>query len=117
MIGKTCATALHQHRRGLSGGGGHAKERGPPERPVTSAGIVVSNRSPPPVDVESLRRRFLAREAAVGVIGLGYVGLPLIGAVASAGFAVVGFDIDVEKVALLNAGRSYIRHISDASIA
>jgi UDP-N-acetyl-D-glucosamine dehydrogenase len=77
----------------------------------------VSNRPSPPVDVESLRRRFLAREAVVAVIGLGYVGLPLIGAVASAGFAVVGFDIDAEKVALLNAGRSYIRHIPDASIA
>jgi UDP-N-acetyl-D-glucosamine dehydrogenase len=77
----------------------------------------LSNRSPPHLDVESLRRRFLAREAAVGVIGLGYVGLPLVGAIASAGFAVVGFDTDAEKVALLNAGRSYIRHIPDAAIA
>jgi UDP-N-acetyl-D-glucosamine dehydrogenase len=101
----------------LSGGGGHAKERRPPETPVTSAGIVVSNRSLPQVDVESLRRRYLDREATVGVIGLGYVGLPLIGAIASAGFTVVGFDVDAEKVALLNAGRSYIRHIADASIA
>jgi UDP-N-acetyl-D-glucosamine dehydrogenase len=77
----------------------------------------VSDRPLPPVDVEQLRRRFVAREASVGVIGLGYVGLPLIGAIAAAGFEVVGFDIDAEKVALLNAGRSYIRHIPDASIA
>ena len=77
----------------------------------------MSKRSPSPVDVEQLRRRFLARDAAIGVIGLGYVGLPLIGAIASAGFAVVGFDTDAEKVALLNGGRSYIRHIPDASIA
>jgi UDP-N-acetyl-D-glucosamine dehydrogenase len=70
----------------------------------------------PAVDVEALHRRFIAREATIGVIGLGYVGLPLVGAVAGSGFAVLGFDIDAEKVAQLNAGRSYIRHIPDATI-
>ena len=70
-----------------------------------------------PVDVETLHRRFCAREAVVGVIGLGYVGLPLVGAIAASGFSVLGFDIDAEKVALLNDGRSYIRHIPDATIA
>jgi UDP-N-acetyl-D-glucosamine dehydrogenase len=68
------------------------------------------------VDVEALHRRFVAREAAVGVIGLGYVGLPLVGAILGSGFTVLGFDIDAEKVAQLNAGRSYIRHIPDATI-
>jgi len=77
----------------------------------------MSKQSTPAVAVEALRRRLIARDAGIGVIGLGYVGLPLIGAIASAGFGVVGFDIDAEKVALLNAGRSYIRHIPDASIA
>ncbi len=77
----------------------------------------MSSRSPERVDVEALRRRFVAREANIGIIGLGYVGLPLVGAVAGAGFRVVGFDVDAEKVALLNAGRSYIRHIPDAAIA
>jgi UDP-N-acetyl-D-glucosamine dehydrogenase len=86
----------------------------------------VSNRSSPgaaagvaarAADVEALHRRFLAREATIGVIGLGYVGLPLVGAIAASGFSVLGFDIDAEKVALLNAGRSYIRHIPDAMIA
>ena len=70
----------------------------------------------PIVDVEALHRRFVAREATIGVIGLGYVGLPLVGAVAGSGFTVLGFDIDAEKVAQLNAGRSYIRHIPDATI-
>jgi len=69
------------------------------------------------IDIEALRRRLVARAAAVGVIGLGYVGLPLVGAIAGAGFRVVGFDIDPVKVAELNAGRSYIRHIPDADIA
>jgi len=99
----------------LSKGRGRARTaRG--NEPI-EAGISLSNRFSTAVDVEGLRRRFVAREASVGVIGLGYVGLPLIGAIASAGFGVVGFDIDAEKVRLLNAGRSYIRHIADASIA
>jgi UDP-N-acetyl-D-glucosamine dehydrogenase len=70
-----------------------------------------------PADVAAIRRRFLARDARIGVIGLGYVGLPLVGAIAESGFTVVGFDVDGEKVAALNAGRSYIRHIADANIA
>jgi UDP-N-acetyl-D-glucosamine dehydrogenase len=48
------------------------------------------------------------RSATVGVIGLGYVGLPLSAAIAAAGFRTVGFDVDPAKVAALNAGRSYI---------
>ena len=77
----------------------------------------MSNRSAPAaIDVAALRRRFVAREAVIGVIGLGYVGLPLVGAVAESGFAVVGFDVDADKVTLLNAGRSYIKHIPDAVI-
>ena len=89
----------------------------PLQRGRTAADQNVSSRSSKRVDVEALRRRFVACDAVVGVIGLGYVGLPLVGAVAGAGFRVVGFDIDAEKAALLNAGRSYIRHIPDAAIA
>jgi UDP-N-acetyl-D-glucosamine dehydrogenase len=53
------------------------------------------------------------RSAVVGIIGLGYVGLPLARAFAGRGFRVLGFDIDPHKVAKLNAGRSYIKQIPD----
>ena len=56
------------------------------------------------------------RSARVGVIGLGYVGLPLCLAFERAGFPVTGFDVDQEKVNSLNRGRSYIKHFSDAQI-
>jgi UDP-N-acetyl-D-glucosamine dehydrogenase len=51
------------------------------------------------------------KTAAIGVIGLGYVGLPLVIAFEKAGFKVMGFDVDGEKVDLLNKGKSYIKHI------
>ena len=78
----------------------------------------MSNKSSqiPSPHADALCRRFLKRDASIGVIGLGYVGLPLVGAIAASGFKVVGFDVDPEKVALLNAGRSYIRHIPNAMI-
>ena len=65
----------------------------------------------------SLLDRIVRRDAAVGVIGLGYVGLPLVQTFAAQGFRVTGFDIDADKVAELSAGRSYIRHIPAETIA
>jgi UDP-N-acetyl-D-glucosamine dehydrogenase len=59
----------------------------------------------------SLEEKITARHANVGIIGLGYVGLPLVIAFCKAGFRVTGFDIDSKKVAMLEGGRSYIRHI------
>lgn len=56
-------------------------------------------------------------EAKIGVIGLGYVGLPLVIEFCRAGFRTTGFDIDPEKIVMLNAGRSYIRHISPSDLA
>lgn len=56
-------------------------------------------------------------EETIAVIGLGYVGLPLARLFADRGFRVRGFDTDPEKVAALNAGRSYIQHIPDAAVA
>ena len=56
------------------------------------------------------------RQARVGVIGLGYVGLPLAAAAASAGFRTIGFDNDPGKPVQLNAGRSYIDAVSDAAL-
>lgn len=56
------------------------------------------------------------RTAVIGIIGLGYVGLPLLLRYAYSGFKVMGFDIDPDKVEKLNAGESYIEHISSKSI-
>jgi UDP-N-acetyl-D-glucosamine dehydrogenase len=66
---------------------------------------------------DPLHDRVRARTARVGVIGLGYVGLPLARAFAAAGFTVTGFDVDAAKVEKLSAGRSYIKQIPDADIA
>jgi UDP-N-acetyl-D-glucosamine dehydrogenase len=54
--------------------------------------------------------------ARIGVIGLGYVGLPLACLFAEKGFSVTGFDIDPKKIDVLNAGRSYIKHIPASRI-
>ncbi len=65
---------------------------------------------------KTLLARIRERSATVGVIGLGYVGLPLARAFSMAGYRVLGFDIDPEKVAKLNAGGSYIKQIPTAAI-
>ena len=67
--------------------------------------------------VTALIDRIGARTARIGVIGLGYVGLPLVRAFHDKGFPVLGFDVDPEKVTALKDGRSYIRQIPDAKIA
>ena len=64
-----------------------------------------------------LLERIHARSAEIGVIGMGYVGLPLALTTAQAGFSVTGFDVDEEKVGALNGGRSYIAHIESGTIA
>ena len=56
------------------------------------------------------------RRATVGVIGLGYVGLPLIIEFGKAGFKVIGFDSDADKIRSLYGGRSYIKHIPSREI-
>jgi UDP-N-acetyl-D-glucosamine dehydrogenase len=70
---------------------------------------------------EALASRLLAaigdRTARVGVIGLGYVGLPLVELFAGKGFPVLGLDIDQVKVERLEAGESYIGHISSERVA
>jgi UDP-N-acetyl-D-glucosamine dehydrogenase len=59
----------------------------------------------------------LNRQVRVGIIGLGYVGLPLAVEFAKAGLRVTGIDVDVEKVKAINAGRSYLRDVPSAEIA
>src|SRR5438477_11420136 len=63
-----------------------------------------------------LSSRIESRKAKIGVIGLGYVGLPLCRAFAFGGFPVLGFDVDPRKIELLRAGRGYLKHIPDADI-
>jgi UDP-N-acetyl-D-glucosamine dehydrogenase len=58
-----------------------------------------------------------AKTAIVGVIGLGYVGLPLVQAFVRAEYRTLGFDVDSEKIRLLNEGKSYIKHISSEWIS
>lgn len=64
----------------------------------------------------ALLDRITDRSATVGVIGLGYVGLPLAIATARAGFAVTGFDTDAAKITAIEACRSYIEAVSDAAL-
>jgi UDP-N-acetyl-D-glucosamine dehydrogenase len=64
----------------------------------------------------ALRARIEDGTARVGIIGLGYVGLPLARAFADRGIAVLGFDTDASKVARLQRGESYIGHIPDEAI-
>jgi UDP-N-acetyl-D-glucosamine dehydrogenase len=63
-----------------------------------------------------LHDKISAKIANIGVIGLGYVGLPLVMEFCRAGFAVTGFDIDRRKVEMLREGKSYIRHIDLATL-
>lgn len=58
-----------------------------------------------------LLRKIETRQASVGVVGMGYVGLPLAVALAQAGFAVTGIDVDMGKVAALNRGESYVEDV------
>ena len=64
-----------------------------------------------------LHKQILGRDARVGIIGMGYVGLPLALTTAEAGFSVTGFDLDADKVSDLNAGSSYIAHIAPENVA
>jgi UDP-N-acetyl-D-glucosamine dehydrogenase len=70
-----------------------------------------------PAHLEQLTTRLRERTAVIGIIGLGYVGLPLTLRYAEAGFRVLGIDIDGTKVERLNRGDSYINHIAAADIA
>jgi len=64
-----------------------------------------------------LKEKLEKRQARIGVIGLGYVGLPLAVEFARAGFDVTGFDVDEWKVSHINAGRSYILDVKTEDVA
>lgn len=67
--------------------------------------------------VNSFIEKINNKEAIIGIIGLGYVGLPLMLRFAEVGYRVIGIDIDQKKNDLLNQGKSYIKHISSKQIA
>ena len=65
---------------------------------------------------QQLLQRLNDRTAIIGVVGLGYVGLPLVLRYAEVGYKVIGLDIDQAKVDLLQQGKSYIEHIPESAI-
>jgi UDP-N-acetyl-D-glucosamine dehydrogenase len=65
----------------------------------------------------ALLKKLQDRDAVIGIVGLGYVGLPLMLRFIEVGYKVVGLDIDAEKVTALAKGKSYIKHISADKIA
>ncbi len=67
--------------------------------------------------MNKLLERLRDRKAIIGIVGLGYVGLPLMLRYCEVGYKVIGFDIDESKVDLLSLGKSYIEHIPASSIA
>jgi UDP-N-acetyl-D-glucosamine dehydrogenase len=66
--------------------------------------------------VEMLAEKIASRTAMVGVVGLGYVGLPLISAFTNAEFRCIGYDVDWSKVQSLKDGQSYIKHVPSSTI-
>ena len=64
----------------------------------------------------TLLDRIATKQARVGIIGLGYVGLPLAVEFANQGFEVTGFDVDPSKASMINAGRSYIPDVPEAEL-
>jgi UDP-N-acetyl-D-glucosamine dehydrogenase len=69
------------------------------------------------LSAEGFRERVATRDLRIGVVGLGYAGLPLALAFAEAGFPVVGIDLNEERVAAVNAGRSYLVDVPDGRYA
>ncbi len=58
-----------------------------------------------------LKAKIDSKQAVLGIVGLGYVGLPLLIEFARQGFSIIGLDIDQSKIDKLSAGKSYIKHI------
>ncbi len=65
----------------------------------------------------TLREKIDNNTAVVGVIGLGYVGLPLLAAFCKGGFTVIGFDVDPKKIELLKRGENYLKHLGDTLVS
>ncbi|MCZ6817521.1 MAG: nucleotide sugar dehydrogenase [Planctomycetota bacterium] len=68
------------------------------------------------MSIAALQEKFKKKKALIGIVGMGYVGLPLARTFGQAGFKILGFDVDDAKVRKLNAGKSYIKHIPASMI-
>ncbi len=66
---------------------------------------------------KELENKILSRKAVVGIVGLGYVGLPLVVSFAEAGFKVLGFDVDAGKVKAIGLGKSHIGDVSEERLS
>ena len=66
--------------------------------------------------MSTLKQRILDRTVTLGVVGLGYVGLPLAVEKAKAGFKVIGFDVQDQKVQMVNEGHNYIGDVVDSDL-
>ena len=66
--------------------------------------------------MNNLIKKLEDKTAIIGIVGLGYVGVPLMLRYVEVGFKVIGFDIDDEKIKKLHAGQTYIEHISSTLI-
>ncbi|MCK0743694.1 UDP-N-acetyl-D-glucosamine 6-dehydrogenase [Chromohalobacter nigrandesensis] len=69
------------------------------------------------IQQDQLVNKLQKKEAVIGIVGLGYVGLPLMLRYNDIGYRVLGIDVDQEKVDQLNSGKSYIEHISSEKVA
>jgi UDP-N-acetyl-D-glucosamine dehydrogenase len=67
--------------------------------------------------VDRLIKKILKKEATIGIIGMGYVGLPLVSRFCEEGFRILGFDVDSKKVAMLKKGKSYLKSIPSKKIS
>ena len=63
--------------------------------------------------IDTMKKKIEDRSAVIGVIGLGYVGLPLSSSFVAAGFPVIGFDVDPKKIDLLKKGENYLAHLGE----
>lgn len=70
----------------------------------------------PALDIAPILARIASRDFRIGIVGLGYVGLPLMRAATAKGFPVLGLDVDAERVAMLNDGASPLSHVDAAAI-
>jgi len=62
--------------------------------------------------IDDLINKIKNKEVIIGIIGPGYVGLPIVKTILDSGFHAVGFDVDKDKVKKINREKSYIKHIS-----